>query len=249
MTDLGALAVHRMDAERLTDVAALVLTLAVVAAISAGNFDPMPRLLTPPEPSSITLSFEAASAPAATAPAPLVPQPVAPPRPMVTDEPPIEAFKPRQRKLPPPKPLVPQKAVVAQPNPSAEQTSANAVPSSHAEASSEAVAATPPADPAAGDEAAYIAELRAYLDSIKRYPTSKEARLLHPQGAVGVRFVLDRNGEVSDVVVARTSNSLILDQEAWATVRGGTFKKIPETAWVGESRHVFTVTIQFTPHN
>lgn len=247
MTSPGAEALQTMTAERLADVTALFLTVAAALALSLVTFDPLPRIAPPQEPGVITVTLDAApAAPLQAASPPPSALPVVPPRPVMTDEPPIEALKPKRKPLPP-KPLPPQTANKATDSPPATQTSSN--PAGPIHAAAEGPPSPPPADPAAGIEARYVGELRTYLDSVKRYPNSKEARLLHPAGAAEVRFTLDRTGDVSDVVIARSSNSLVLDQEALATVRGGTYKKFPEGAWTGESRHVFTITIQFTPHN
>jgi protein TonB len=239
-----------MTVERLTDATSLLLTLAAALAISFVTFDPLPRVMSPPEPSAITLTMEvapASAAPSEAAPPPPLPQPIVPPRPVVTDEPPIEALKPKHKPIPP-KPLPAQTSTAVVDGPPAAANSVGSAQPAAVEGPPSPPSA-PPTNPAVGIEAAYVGELRAYLDSVKRYPNSKDARLLHPQGAAEVRFTLDRNGEVSEVVIARSSNSLVLDQEALATVRGGTYRKFPEAAWVGEGRHVFTITIQFTPHN
>ena len=91
----------------------------------------------------------------------------------------------------------------------------------------------------------YVAELRSYLNGIKRYPTSREARQLRPQGTVKLWLTLDRSGQLLDVGVESSSGSIILDNEALRTVRNGRFPAIPPEAFTGQASRKFIVPIEY----
>ena len=92
----------------------------------------------------------------------------------------------------------------------------------------------------------YEAQLRAYLEKIKRYPTSREARLTRPQGAVRIWLEISRTGQLLGVGVMSSSGSNLLDGEAIKTLKTGSYPPIPEEAFVGESSHKFSATLSYT---
>jgi protein TonB len=94
-------------------------------------------------------------------------------------------------------------------------------------------------------EATYVAKLRTYLNSIKRYPTSREARQQHPQGKVRVWLELARGGALRDVGIEESSGSMILDGAAQSTVRQGTYPAFPDEMWSGRPTHRFAVTLEY----
>ena len=94
-------------------------------------------------------------------------------------------------------------------------------------------------------EDAYAAALRQNVDARISVPDTAQYRLLRPSGATQVRFALDRVGNPSDVSVGHSSGSGILDRQAVSIVATGRYPPFPETAYAGESRHVFIVTIEF----
>jgi periplasmic protein TonB len=112
-----------------------------------------------------------------------------------------------------------------------------------------AMAADPPAPatPAshASIEAAYAAALRQNIDARTAVPDTAAYRLLRPSGSARIRFVLDRIGRPGEVALARTSGSGILDAQALKIVSSGHYPPFPDTAYPGETRHVFIVTIEF----
>jgi TonB family protein len=95
----------------------------------------------------------------------------------------------------------------------------------------------------------YTASIRATLNSNKRYPTGREASLQRPAGKVKLWFVLTRNGSLQEAGIDESSNSIILDNAALATVRRTTYMAWPEGSWPGQSQHKFTVTLDFLPLN
>jgi periplasmic protein TonB len=109
-------------------------------------------------------------------------------------------------------------------------------------------APVPSAQPAPAPSTAsiYEAQLRAYLEKIKRYPTSREARLTRPQGAVRVWLEISRNGQVLGVGVMTSSGSNLLDGEALKTLKTGSYPAFPEDAYVGENAHKFSATLNYT---
>ena len=93
--------------------------------------------------------------------------------------------------------------------------------------------------------ATYEASLRAYLERIKRYPTSREARQTRPRGVVKVWLELDRTGRLLDSGLTGSSGSNLLDGEALRTIRSGTYPAFPEGEYQGESRHRFTAELLY----
>ncbi len=111
------------------------------------------------------------------------------------------------------------------------------------------ILAPPPPAPAqvtASATGIYEAQLRAYLEKIKRYPTSREARLTRPQGAVRVWLEIARSGQFLGAGIMNSSGSNLLDGEALKTLKTGTYPPIPEEAFVGEGSHKFSATLSYT---
>jgi protein TonB len=111
-----------------------------------------------------------------------------------------------------------------------------------------APAPAPPAAPstrAASPEEIYVSGLRSYLNSIKRYPTSREARQLRPQGIVKLKLSIDRAGQLLEATVEASSGSLLLDNEALRTVRNGRFPAIPAEAFAGQATRTFIVPMEY----
>ena len=110
-----------------------------------------------------------------------------------------------------------------------------------------AAAAAPAAARPHNAEAEYVARLRAHLNSIKRYPTGREASLQRPQGKVRVWFVLKRDGALVDAGIEESSNSMLLDDAARKTINRSNFSGFPESSWAGENTHRFTAELEFIP--
>jgi protein TonB len=107
--------------------------------------------------------------------------------------------------------------------------------------------AAPPISHSAGVEDSYVASVRAYMNVIKRYPTGREASIQRPRGKARVWFVLGRDGRLVDAGIDESSDSLLLDRTALATVQRGGFPAFPETAWSGQNSRRFTVELEFVP--
>ena len=114
-------------------------------------------------------------------------------------------------------------------------------------AAEEPPAVAPPAPSRADLESAYAAQLRADIDRRKHPPDSAQYRLRHPSGEVRVRFVVLRSGQPEAASIARSSGSVILDQEALQLVSSGHYPPMPPNAFVGEAEHTFLVTVEFPP--
>ena len=95
----------------------------------------------------------------------------------------------------------------------------------------------------------YIASVRTTLNANKRYPTGREASLQRPAGKVKIAFVLARNGSLVEASVEESSNSIILDNAALATVRRTNYAPWPDSTWPSQSQHKFTVSLDFGPLN
>jgi protein TonB len=122
-------------------------------------------------------------------------------------------------------------------------------PSSPAPAVATPVMVTPapsPAEPTRpAASASYEAQLLAYLERIKRYPTSREARLSQPQGVVKLWLEISRNGSLLAAGLMNSSGSNILDSEALRTVRTAQFPPFPEQAFNHEGAHRFSVSLKY----
>lgn len=95
----------------------------------------------------------------------------------------------------------------------------------------------------------YIARIRSYLNSIKRYPSGREASQLRPEGTVKIWFVLRRDGSLADSGIEQSSNSTLLDDAARKTVGRATFPGFPEQFAADQETHRFSVDLQFRPAN
>lgn len=84
-----------------------------------------------------------------------------------------------------------------------------------------------------------------YLESIKRYPSNREARLTRPAGIVTIWFELSRAGRVLDAGIEKGSNSSMLDSEALKTVRSGNFPQFPETVFANAEKHRFSAHLSY----
>lgn len=96
-------------------------------------------------------------------------------------------------------------------------------------------------------EALYAGQIRAHLQSTKRYPTGREASLQRPSGTSVIWFIIRRNGELSDAGVETSSGSMLLDNAALSTVRRGTYPIFPEDIWPNKTQQRFTVELTFVP--
>lgn len=190
--------------------------------------------LTEPEP----------PAPPITIPTP--PQPAPPPQ--VVKPQPVQLMQPPRQPQP--------QTVSATPttnNPSAEVAAppkAVAAPAPVAPPAQEPAPAPAPvvAKPSSASvEAGYISKVRAHLNSIKRYPTGREASLQRPQGKVKVWFVLNRDGTLVEQGIEESSNSMLLDEAARKTINRATFSAFPESSWAGEATHRFSAELEFIP--
>ena len=104
-----------------------------------------------------------------------------------------------------------------------------------------------PVNQTAKAEENYISIVRGYLNGIKRYPTGREASIQRPRGKTRIWFVIGRDGRLVDSGIEQSSDSLLLDRTALATVQRGGFPPFPETAWSGQTSHRFTVDLEFFP--
>ena len=160
---------------------------------------------------------------------------------------------------PPPTPVPPPRAVAAVASPPASAAASTLPQPDVAPQTAPAVAAAVPAPaiaavptPAAavravGLEDQYVASVRGYLHSIKRYPTGREASMQRPRGKARIWFVLGRDGRLLDCGIDESSDSLLLDRTAMQTVQRGGFPAFPEAAWSGHDSHRFTVELEFIP--
>lgn len=105
----------------------------------------------------------------------------------------------------------------------------------------------PPPVPAqrSAPEEAYAADLNRLVDGLKRYPTSREARTLRPQGTVKIWLEVDRSGQLLEVGLAESSGAPLLDGEALRSVRVGRFAAFPAGAFDGQASRRFVVAIEY----
>lgn len=163
------------------------------------------------------LAVELALAPAEPQPAPEPPKPQPePPKP----EPPKPAPQPEAVKPPPPRPTPkPVPKPVARPAEPAVAAPAVAPPAppAPAEADDKATTAPTPGADAAAQAAVtrtWQGELLGRLERVKRYPRAAELR--RREGVAVVGFVLDREGNLLEARLVRSSGDATLDAEALA---------------------------------
>ena len=102
----------------------------------------------------------------------------------------------------------------------------------------------PPPAPAVDAGASYTGRVRVYLNSIKRYPTGRDASIQRPEGKVRLWFVLRRDGSLVDAGIEDSSNSILLDNAGLTTIKRGNMPAF-EGAFAGEETHRFTVDLDF----
>jgi protein TonB len=174
-------------------------------------------------------------------PPPPLPEPPPPPKPEPPRPPePRPVVRPVQAQTPTPAPQTPVPSPTATPDPAPAPVQPAPQPP-----------APPPPAPAprpaanANLESSYAGQLRAYVNSIKRYPNSREARQLRPTGTVKVWMEIDRQGQLLDAGVEQGADSPLLDKEALRTVRGGHYPSFPPDAFAGKSSHRFVIAIEY----
>lgn len=127
------------------------------------------------------------------------------------------------------------------------------LPAVPASAQSPAASPAPAVPPAASQEAtslsveeAYIAQIRSDVQSRKKYPTGREASVQKPSGTVRACMDLNRAGvAANEIVIERTSHSMILDAEARKLLRIGAYPPFPAGAFPGESTHRFCIHLDY----
>jgi protein TonB len=214
--------------ERRQSVAGLATATILGVLIVASNWHV--ELIADTTPTELTLE---------TMPEPVPPAPAAPPAPSEVVPPPIKTKEPSFEKPKPPQPQKPRPPTpvrVSKPSPAAAPSPVQAAAPARPAA---------PSNPSADIQNRYAAALRAYLQSIRRYPNTKEARMLHPQGTAELWFVLDRSGALVEAGIEQGAGSPILDRAALATVRGGTYPPFPDDAFPGEGTRRFTVKLDY----
>ena len=187
---------------------------------------PQPKVETPPPPKPVPLPRQQET-----------PKPVSKPAPAKPVSAPIEPAMPTTEA-----PLL----AAAKPQPSAPATPA-AAPAATLTRPAPPVPPAPPPPDTANIESQYVAQLRAHLNSIKRYPTGREASQLRPQGRVRVWFVLRRDGSVVEQGIEGSSNSMLLDDAARKTINRASFTGFPEGAFGDAATHRFTAELEFVP--
>lgn len=212
------------DERRVWGAAAGVALAAHVAVAAFALLWSRPAVPPIPEP-AILVELPPEGAPAAvaeqTAPTPqpekVQPSLVTPP----IDIPPVRAPLPKDPVvLPPPaKPMPLRQAVPAPtPAPSPAPATASNAPTAALAGTAATNSPTPGSDPRAKRaEADYFSLISAHLNRRKIYPT--EAKKARQQGVVTVRFTVDRNGNVSNISIRRTSGHEILDAATLALVQ------------------------------
>jgi protein TonB len=169
-------------------------------------------------------------------PPPVLPPPPQSPPPLAQQLPVPTLAPPPSLSAPPPVVVVPAPPPPAPPPPAAAEPPRFAVP---------APAVTAAAVPARNPDQVYLGELRGYLNGIKRYPTSREARQLRPQGTAKVWIEIDRAGQLLGAGIELSSGSLLLDNEALRTVRNGRYPAFPADAYGGQSSHRFVMSLEY----
>jgi protein TonB len=95
----------------------------------------------------------------------------------------------------------------------------------------------------------YESTLIAYLHKIKKYPTTREAKITRPEGIVKIMIELSRSGELINHAILKSSGSNILDSEAIRTLKTNTFPAFFEDSFVGKNTQKFVVNLNYTHRN
>lgn len=150
----------------------------------------------------------------------------------------------QQRAVPQPQPYTPSSASGVLPAAVPPDTAPIALPRTTT-ASVEAKPAEPrPIAAVSGDES-YIARLRTYVLSRKKYPSGRDASLIKPVGTARAWIVLDRQGGVRESGIEQSSDSIILDNEALKLLRSGSYPAFPEEAFAGQTMHRFMFDLEY----
>jgi periplasmic protein TonB len=136
----------------------------------------------------------------------------------------------------------------AQPETMPEQQAAatTSAPAAVSERVAPVAAAAVPGRPEPKNEravATWRSQILALVERNKRYPEAARSR--HEQGITQVRFMLDREGRVSDAQVTQSSGSSALDNEAIALLQRAQPFPAPPAAFAGQSVAV-KLPIRFT---
>ncbi len=174
------------------------------------------------------------------------PEPQPEPEPVVPAPEPVVAAPPKPQPKPKPKPEVKAKPK-AQEKPRPATT-----PTRTAATTTKPPVASAPARPAAPQvnvqalENGYLVALRRELDSLKRYPTGRQASLERPQGSVEVWLEVDRSGRVLNSGIATKHRSMLLNRAASSSLQNlHQVKPFPEQAFAGQSTKRFTATFNY----
>jgi protein TonB len=211
----------------------------------------------PDEPAAVAPSLpeepvqpveEPPSEPAPMPPPPPSVRPEELPKPPPSDPPPPELLstapkEPPKPQAPPPgprpRPVVrpverPGERPVVKPTPPVTAPASPNTPAAPPSKPSPAPAEAPPAPVGDGWRQA----LSAWLAAHKTYPEA--ARRTGAEGAVTLRFTVNRSGHVLDVVLVRSADSPVLDAAAEAMLRGATLPSFPP----GMPQDSITATVQ-----
>jgi periplasmic protein TonB len=216
---------HADGAQRVSDTAALTITVGLLVAILLA---PAPHWRLAAHPGDDSHAIELVLAAPELQPV----EPPAPPRP-----------PPRHREALKTQPVATQAPPPVDPIASTDEP----LPQDAALVASSAPAAEAPVRSSANAdlEAEYAAALR---EAIEQRAHSAEFARDHPRrssGEVQVRFLVTRAGEPRAVAVLRSSGSTALDQAALAVVSSGHYAPMPPVIFSNESEHLFAVTIEF----
>lgn len=228
---------RRRDPAAVGTTVALIASAWVAVRLAPPSVDGPPRLQ-----ETLVRWEEMAPEPPAPPPPPVPPPPPAPasPRPVMPSPP-----APMPQAAPAPSPTAQEPAPAPAPPSPVAAPQPPAPPQAPAPPPPPVPAPPPPAAPARSADEGYRGELRGYLNGIKRYPNSREARQLRPQGTVKVWIEIDRAGQLLGAGIDTGSGSLILDNEALRTVRNGRYPAFPADAFDGQSFHRFIVPIEY----
>jgi TonB family protein len=106
------------------------------------------------------------------------------------------------------------------------------------------MSATPSVGSTAEDDA-YVQQVRAILTADAHYPTTKEAQLLQPRGEVEIWFRVSRAGRLVDAGIATSSNNMLLDNQALATVRQAQYPAFGAQDFPGQTLRTFRVSFHY----
>jgi protein TonB len=88
-------------------------------------------------------------------------------------------------------------------------------------------------------------KIRFLIEASKRYPTGREASLQKPQGVVVTCVTLQRDGNLQEMKIQKSSTYPILDNAAKRLLANLQYPPMPQDIFSGQASHSFCVNLDY----